>query len=437
MSQELIMPKLGLTMTQGKISRWLKKEGDRVSAGEPVVEIETDKINSEVESPADGYILKILAAEGEERDITVPICIIGENGETDGPAPKTAAPADGISASVSGQRIFITPYAKKLAKENNIAYTDIKGSGPEGRIMKRDILQAVAGGFGKASVTGAERIRISPVAKKIADGKGLDYSAIKGTGPDGRIVKEDILAALETHEAPAEAASVEAKKMPLAGIRKVVAQRLSQSKRDIPHVYFKITVDASGMMELKNKLAEKIRARAGRKLTLNDIIVKGVASALEEFPDINVSLINDEIIYHDSVNIGLAVNSDRGLVVPVVRDAGKKSISEVCTAAGELVDKARAGKLAHDDITGGTFTISNLGPYYIDEFSAIINPPESAILAVGRAADTPCAIHGQVMIKPVMHLTLSVDHRVIDGALAAQFMKKIKELLEDPYLFLI
>lgn len=468
MSHEMIMPKLGLTMTHGKITRWLKKEGDRVLVNEAVLEIETDKINSDVESPVDGYILKILAEEGEDKEITTPLCIIGEKDElTDGQNDKIEINAK----APTGVRIFITPVAKMLAKLNGLDYSKLYGTGPQGHIVKKDIVKRLEenGHLADNNLNAVTReTRITPLAKKMAQENGIDFTKVIGTGPDDRIVKEDIQAAVDAGrklmsstdavevKAVSEALVLKAsvipgtadavqepeerfivKKVPLAGIRKIVAARLTQSKHDIPHVYFKISVDASNMMELKNKVSEAMIARTGRKLSLNDIIVKAVAAAIEEFPDFNASLVENEIIYYKNANIGIAVNSERGLVVPVVRNAGEKSLSELCSNLGELVDKARSGKLSHEDMTGGTFTVSNLGVYHIDEFSAIINPPESAILAVGRAAETPCVRNGEIVIRLVMNLTLSVDHRIIDGALAAQFMKKLKDILEDPYLMLI
>lgn len=461
MSQVIIMPKLGLTMTHGKITRWLKKEGDQVRTGEIVAEIETDKINSEVESPFEGYLIKILAQEGEEKEITAPICIIGEKHEL---GEVQFAGNESNAGDTPDSRVFITPAAKKLADENGIDYTKIKGSGLGGRIVEKDILKAIEdknANIEENAEEGSERIRITPVAKKLAKENGIDYTTIKGTGPDGRITKEDILAAIEAknkeianitamQERPSVDLKIEVKadfaqaadenvvkKVPLSSIRKVIARRLSQSKHDIPHTYFKISVDASNIIELKNNVSEAIKAKTGKKPSINDIIIKAVAVALGEFPDLNASLANDEIIYYRDINVGIAVNTDRGLVVPVIKNAGRKSFSEICRDSGELIEKARNGKLLPDDIAGGTFTVSNLGAYYIDEFCAIINPPESAILAVGRALETPVAHNGEVVIRPIMNLTVSVDHRIIDGALAAQFMKRLKDLLENPYLILI
>ena len=434
MSQIITMPKLGLTMNSGVISRWLKKEGDYVKAGEIIVEIETDKINSEVESPVDGFILKIFAEEGSEKEIRAPLCEIGEkNGSVNiNDGTKFESGENKI-----GGRIFISPIAKKLAGENGIDYSQIKGTGPEGRIVKKDILNAVEekGGSNskRAQHTSDESQRISPLAKKIAQDNGVDYRGIRGMGPEGKIVKEDIIAAAERDKLQGNMGRT----VPLSGIRRAIAQKLSQSKHDIPHTYFKICADVGKAIELKNRVSDAITARTGKKPTLNDIIIKAAALALESYSDINASLIDNNIIYHDDINIGIAVNIEKGLIVPVVRNANLRSLSEICRITAELIEKARTGKLSQKDVTGGTFTVSNLGAYRIDEFCAIINPPESAILAVGAAKEAPFVENGQLVVKTMMTLTISVDHRVIDGAHAALFLKKLKDTLEDPYTLLV
>lgn len=462
MARNIIMPKLGLTMTQGRITRWLKKEGEQIKVGEPVAEIETDKINAEVESTLNGYILKILAQEGEEVAITVPICIVGENNtlETSQVDNLTNNEETKVETVTTG-RIFITPIAKRLAAENRLGYKTIKGNGPLGRIVKADVLKAVdsveaGSNIVIADTANSSRAKISPLARTMAQENGIDISKITGTGPEGRIVKEDIQAAmhektsiktvmaepivaepvLETVQVHNETLAG-GRRVPLSGMRKIIAQRLTQSKHDTPHVYFKVNVDATRIIELKNQISDLVKDKTGKKLSINEVIIRAVASALEAFPDVNVSLVDNEIIYHDNINIGMAVSVEKGLVVPVINDANKMSLSEINKIAGELAMKAKDGKLNMDEMSGGTFTISNLGAYGIDEFSAIINLPESAILAVGAAAEAPCVENGQVVIKTRMNLTLSVDHRVIDGALAARFMKKLKEFLENPYLLLI
>jgi pyruvate dehydrogenase E2 component (dihydrolipoamide acetyltransferase) len=402
MAQDIIMPKLGLTMTNGRITKWLKKEGDPVRIGEVVAEIETDKINAEVEATVSGYILKILAEEGEERDITVPICTVGEKNELVG---EQSGIQEKINKTELPVRIKITPLAKKMAKENDLDYKVIQPTGPEGRIVKVDIL---------AAIEKKKSIKIIPVEEKIEAAFPTNQVSVSQSTSPGIL-----------------------KKLPLEGVRAVIARRLTQSKQDIPHVYFKTTVDATNLIELKNKLSDVVKDKTGKKLTLNDVIIKAVAVTLSQFPDVNVSLVNNEIIYYGDVNIGMAVSVEKGLVVPVIRNADLKTISDISRTTSDLADKARNGKLSMDDMSGGTFTVSNLGAYGIDEFSAIINPPESAILAIGAAKETPVVEKGQIVVKAVIVLTLSVDHRVIDGALAAKFMKKLKEMLENPYGLLV
>lgn len=385
MVENVPMPKLGLTMTRGTVVKWFKKEREEVKKGEAICQVETDKITSEVESPSDGYIIKIIVDEGIEEKVLLPICIIG-------------------------------------GKEELENYKESAGS---------------------TAVPDDTGIKISPLARKIADENNIDIRSIAGTGPDGRILKEDVIALLNKripdNKREKERSIVESseKKEALSGVRSVIAGRLSESKRNIPHVYFKSTVNASEILKLKHQLSQKVEAGTGRKLTINDIIIKGVGKALEEFKEINVSLDNDRIIYHNDINIGIAVNSPKGLFVPVIKKANTLNISEINEKSGKLIEKVKEGKLAYEDMQGGTFTVSNLGAYYIDEFFAIINPPESAILAVGRVEDKPCVEDGAVVAKPLMSICLSADHRVIDGALAAQFMKKVKYLLENPYLLMI
>lgn len=399
MATFITMPKLGLTMTQGTITQWLKKEGDEVNAGDPVCEIETDKISAQVESPSDGVIFKILAAEFEEKEITAPLCVLVAKGEIwDGVLPQA-------TAEVTEQSAHVQSPAETPAKEQP-----------------------------------TRRQLVSPIARRLAEENGLDISMLTGTGPDGRIEKKDVesLLAQRSIAAPSarpgqEAAAAfitAAKRIPLTGPRKVAAERLAASKREIPHVYFRVSVDATQALALKQKMAAA--AVAGRKPSLNDVIVKAAAMALKEYPEVNASFAGDEILCYGDINVGIAVDSEKGLFVPVIRQADKKSLQEITDAAGLLIARAREGKPAPDDLSGGTFTISNLGAYGVDEFAAIINPPQAAILAVGRAADTPVALDGEIRIRPMICLTLSVDHRVINGTLAARFLARLKSVLETP-----
>lgn len=394
MAENVLMPKLGLTMSRGVVTRWLKKEHDEIKKGEIICQVETDKISSDVEAPSDGYIIKILVEEGAEQKVLQPICIVGSKEEM-----------ENFKEDSCGT-------AKEPEKINSV-------NEPER----------------------ASSVKVSPLARKIAEENRIDLSKIKGSGPNGRILKEDVIAVLnkQTSEKnedknPEGSGSIDRKES-LKGVRAVVAERLSESKRNAPHVYFKMTVDAGEMLALKRNLAD--RAEDGRKPTINDIVILCVSRALDKFREINVSLEGDQIVYHEDVNIGVAVDSPKGLFVPVIKKANHLRLSEISEKSRELVEKAREGRLTYDEMSGGTFTVTNLGTYYIDEFFAIINPPESAILAVGKVEDRPVAKDGAVVIRPMMNICLSADHRVIDGALAARFMKRIKDLLENPSLLIM
>jgi len=381
------IPKLGLTMERGRISNWHKNEGDYVKKGETIFELETDKINTEVEAPDNGYILKVLIDEGTEVNVFSPACIMGEKGED----------ITNFTYKLDNKKVRES-YTKKIEKKSVQSKNDVKAE-----------------------------IKISPLARRLAKEHGVDFTKIKPTGADGRIVKQDILVAIEetkTKEVSPKRDKGEPshRKIPLIGIRKIIAQKMYESKRNIPHVYFRTSVDATNIMRLRNQSDDRP--------SVNDIIIKIVAGALEEFTEINVSFINNEIHYHNHINVGFAVSIDEGIIVPVIRNANRKSLREIKKETEELIEKARTGKLLPDDITGGTFTVSNLGMYQIDDFIAIINPPESSILAIGRIKDCVYADKGEIAIRPEMILTLSVDHRAIDGAYAAQFLEKIKDDLE-------
>lgn len=447
------MPKSGYTMREGIIWRIHVEQGAAVKKDDVLMEYETDKISGEITAEEDGTILKIYAVEGETYDVLAPLCVIGAKGETfeESESPGQAAPPEETSTEAAIQevltesparvavaklingRILATPYAKKLAKDNNIDLLELTGSGPNGRIQKKDVLAA--------SLT--VRIIASPLAKKIAGENNLDLKNIIGTGSRGRIEKDNVLAALSAASLVAQALPIVAN-MPAVGrrekmssMRKVIATRLTQSKQTIPHVYFKCDVDASDLLEVKNKLTKASQKKLNRKISLNDLVLLATARALAEFDIFSAQLEGNEIVYADTVNLGVAVNLDKGLIVPVIKNAGRLSLSEVAVQASAFVEKARTGKLLSEDIEGATFTVSNLGALGIDEFTAIINPPESGILAVGSVSDRVVAIDGQIVIRPIMTLTLSVDHRIIDGAVAAAFLKRVKEILEDAYSLLL
>lgn len=393
MATVVIMPKLGLTMTEGMIEKWLKQEGDRVEKGEPLVEIITEKINFQYESPASGILRKILHHEGETVPVTTPIAIIAEAGE--------------VLPVVEGMK-FEAPV------EPPIPVT-----------MPKEIEEI------------SKRIFISPIARKIAQEKGMDLSALKGSGPGGRIVQKDVLQMAEAPASLSPMSKPSEKFIPLKGIRKVIARRMTESFQNIPHFYLSVEVDMASCLTLREQLKEEIEKRSKVKLTLTDILVKVVASALKDYPIINSRIEGDQIHLMEEINIGVAVALEDGLIVPVVHHADRKSLAEISLTIRDLTQKAREGKLSLEDVGGGTFTLSNMGMLGIDKFNAIINPPECSILGVGRTIEKPVVHGGEIKIRPMAWFSLSSDHRIVDGATAAQFLNHIKKLLENPTFLLI
>lgn len=428
MATNVYMPKLGLTMTEGTVVKWNFSVGDKVSTGDELVEIETDKINNVVESPADGTLLKLLVEEGDTMEVAGLIAVIGEEGEevdvdaapqsesSEPEEQEEEAPKNTVTDEQGSDDGWIkaSPAAKKLAKDMNIDLANVEGTGPGGRIIERDI----------KNYEETSKVKASPLASKVASEKGVNLQDIN---KDSRIMKVDVDAAAGVAEAPQSGAGI-----PLTGMRKVISERMSASWNTAPHVNFTYEIDMTEAKALKDKMAKA----ADTKYSYTEIIVKAVAQALTEHKDINSSLIDGKIYEHDTVNMGIAVALEDGLIVPVVRDAQNKSITALKNEISRLGEKARNNALSPDEISGGTFTVSNLGMYGIDAFTPIINPPESAILGVCRVVDRPVVVEGEVTVRPIMNICLSFDHRLIDGAVAAAFMKKLRHFLEQPYLIL-
>lgn len=396
MATTVIMPKLGLTMTEGTIEKWLKQEGDRVEKGELLVEIITEKINFQYEAPASGILRKIFHHEGEVVPVATPIAIIAEESE-------------------------VIPEAEAIKPE-----------------VLPEVIKPIA--IEKEMEKPPERIFVSPIAKKIAHEKGIDLSSLKGSGPMGRIVKIDVLRAAERvvgKETAPIAPSPYGKTIPLKGIRRIIAKRMTESFQNIPHIYLSLEIDMTACLALREQLMEEIEKRAKVRLTLTDILVKVGASALKDHPIINSRIEGDQICLLEEINIGVAIALQDGLIVPVIRNADRKSLAEIATTLRDLTQKAREEKLSLEDVGGGTFTLSNMGMLGIDKFNAIINPPECSILGVGRTVEKPVVQEGEIKIKPMAWLSLSSDHRIVDGATAALFLNHIKKLLENPTLLLI
>lgn len=387
------MPKLGMDMEVGLVGNWLKAEGDTVKKGEPLVEVETDKAMVEVEAPRDGVLLKIFCAEGDEAACGTPIAAIGTPGQAV-PVPGTAAtqeaPAQPESPVVSsepavpvrsGERIIASPRARRAAAENNVALSAVSGTGENGRIVEQDV---------------------------------LDF--MKCSDPAVRTAKDTVA--------------------PLTGMRKIIASRMVQSQQEMAQTDMRMDVDMSNMISFRAQVNQKLAGK-GIKVSYMDLLTAVCAKALAEHPDANASLQADGIHYRNYANIGIAVDSERGLVVPVIKDADILSIPAIAAKSKELIDKARRGALRPDDMQGGSFTISNLGMFEVDSFTAIVNPPETCILAVGSIAQRPVVKDGQIVARPMMNLCLSYDHRIIDGAPAARFLQCVKHYLENPVWLLM
>ena len=442
MAKYIIMPKLGFNMDQGTVVQWLKKEGDMVKEREEILEIETDKTIMPVEAPCPGILRKILVAEGEIVPVTLPIAIIGDKnediskmvdeayqklGKTEVVEKKESKVEIEVSPEIEKEQEIeskneafkkISPRAKRKSKELGVELQSLKGSGPGGVIIEKDII----------AYTQSHQVKVSPVAQKIAEKVGIDLGIIKGTDIGGKAIKRGFQKILTKSK---EANKTE-KRTPYTGMRKIIGDRLSQSKFTAPHIYFTTSIDMSKVIDL----LERFNQDNEEKISINDFLVFTIAKVLSEQPNINCSLVGEEIVYHKDINIGVAVALKEGLIVPVIKNADKRSLPILSREAKELIKLAHEKKLMPDDYKRGTFTVSNLGMYGIDNFTAIINPPEAAILAVGAIKKLATVIEeggvDKIEVRSLMKITLSVDHRLIDGVMAANFLKQIKHYLEFP-----
>ncbi|GGQ06697.1 hypothetical protein GCM10010187_23500 [Actinomadura coerulea] len=421
------MPRLSDTMEEGVISSWQKQPGDEVAVGDVIVDIETDKAVMEYEAYEAGVLEKILVAEGETAAIGAPIAVIVPAG---GARPEPA-PAAEARPTAEPER---APAAEAAPEPEAVPVGAAAPPRANGR-------------------PAASRPPSSPLARRLARDHGIDLATLSGSGPGGRIVRADIEAAVRSAgpAAPAPAAAAQAtaapapsapavqaraddpdvEAVPLNRFRKVAARRLTESKREAPHFYLNREVDAEALLAFRATLNE---ALAPAKVSVNDLVVKAVATALREHPAVNVSYTEENLLFHKRVHVGVAVAVEDGLVVPVVRDADRMSVSQIGRETRELAAKARDGRLSAREMSGGTFSVSNLGMFGVDSFSAVINPPEAAILAVGAVRDEPVVRDGQVVPGKRMTVTLSVDHRATDGATAAKFLARLAELLQNPLL---
>lgn len=429
------MPKLGTTMTEGTIVKWLKKEGEPVEKGEIYVEIQTDKVNIEDEAERSGILRKIIAKEGETVKVGEPIAIIADAHEelpdleiADDKSPEKQEESSQVimqqedrtedeKETIPG-KIKASPAAKRVARENQIDLSKVTPSGPNGRIVEKDVLAYIQ----------ENKIRATPVAKKIAMEKQIDLKSLQKS-PVERITKADLEEQMMMQE--------EESTIPVIGMRKIIADSMTYSKKVAPHIYLSLEVDMSKVIDIREKLIPLVQDKYDVKLSYNHILIKAVATALRLNPLVNSSFIEEKIILKQNINIGLAVALEDGLIVPVIKDADKKGLGIIAKETAELILKAKNKKLLPDEYQGGTFTITNLGMFDIENFCAIINQPETAILAVGKIMKKPVVVDDEITIRPMMNLTLSCDHRAIDGAVGAKFLQNLKEILEEPMNLLL
>jgi len=449
MAQAVIFPKLGQTMEEGAIVKWLKKEGDPVAKGDILFEIETDKANLEVESFFEGVLLKIYIREGITVPVNTVVGYVGAKGEKvpdqapkaeaaavaapapvpaaatpAAPAPAAPAPAPAapvaaapapaprpapqpVAAPAPAVKLIISPRAKALAKDACIDPARIRGTGPNGRIVEKDV-QAYL------DSCHYEALRITPAAKRLAAENGVDILAVRGSGDAGRIMTEDVERAIRRRP------------VALSRMRQVIARRLVESKQTIPHFYVTVKADITDLLSFRADLKAK-----GLVYSVNDFVLEAVVLSLEEFPIINSVTDGSTVSWRGDVDLGMAVSVGNGLVVPVIRAAQTLTLKELNAQTKVLAEKARAGKLTPDEMVGSSFSVSNMGMMNVDQFTAIINPGEAGILAVASARQVPAVVNGEIKIRSIMAMTLSVDHRIVDGSVGAQFVNAIKSKLEN------
>jgi pyruvate dehydrogenase E2 component (dihydrolipoamide acetyltransferase) len=467
------MPKMGYDMREGTVVRWYKQEGDEVARGEVIADIETDKATVEFEAFTGGVLHKLVAQEGVPVPVGEAIAVIGDAGEELGLAPvetvaveeaavPSAAPASDSTEVVtsaparSDGEVRASPIARRLAREQGIDLTRVTGTGPGGRIVEQDILEykPADGAAPEVENVAAAQLaggaRSSPLARRLARERGIDLTQVVGTGPDGRIVEKDILEYVGPAPAPEPepAVAVAPVSMPLEGaaepagervdlsrMRQVIARVTGDSKRDAPHFYVTAEVDMGQAMSLRRDINDALPA--DNRVSVNDLVVRACAIALGRHPKFNAFFREDHLQYNTDINIGIAISLEAGLIVPGISNCGGKSLAEIAAASKDLIARANSGSLRNDEYSGTTFSVSNLGMFDVDSFAAIIFPPHAAVLAVGTVKEQPVVRDGQLAVGQVMKATLSTDHRVADGAEAAQFLVEVKGLLEKPVSLLL
>lgn len=448
---EIVMPKVGLTMTEGTIAQWHKREGEHVHKGEPLFTFETEKSTLDYESPTEGVLHQILVAEGQTVACLTPVAVIGEAASTlplDSRLPTRESEVGNRESGVGSRestpttpnvrRRPVSPRARLRARKLGVDLGQVDGTGPDGAIRERDVLAAAR----------SQQRRATPLARRLAEQLGVDLAVVPGSGPEGKITREDVerwaLAAGDTAaqrrqvpDAASAQSGAQSSMQPLTPARRIAARRLTASAQQTPHVTLFTEADATHLVAAR----EQISAELGEKISYNALLIAVCARALKEHPLLNASWVEatePAIAVHAHIHIGLAVNTPRGLLVPVLKDALHKSVRQIHQELSDLIARAQGGTLRPDELTGSTFTLTNLGMFEVDGFTPIINAPEAAILGVGRIVRKAVPQNDErIVVRPMMTLSLSFDHRVIDGAPAAKGMQRIKQLIERPFALLL
>jgi pyruvate dehydrogenase E2 component (dihydrolipoamide acetyltransferase) len=430
----VIMPKMEMSQETARIVEWLKKDGERIEKGDALLTVETDKVTVDVECPGSGILAGIHGQPGEVIPVTTVIAYLLQAGETSASLPQAqaAAPVPGEAKEIQPA----TPLARRVASANGIDLSRVSGSGPAGKVTRADV-SALLTPMQPEGVTPLGALRATPAARRVARAQDIDLGTIPGSGPRGRVQARDVENSVAAGSVQTELdVKFEEQIVPLEGMRRTIADRLQASYQASPHIQFSARVDTTQIEAVRGQLNRLADARGAAHVSLSAILIKALAWALAQHPWLNSSLREDGIHLLDRVHMGVAVALPDGLIVPVIRDAGQKGLAHIAAELTEKTGRGRLGRLTLADVSGGTFTLSNLGPFGIEEFTAILNPGQTGILAVGAAQPEPVIVGEQFVIHKVMHLNLAVDHRVVDGAQAAQFMSTLKNVLENPALLL-
>jgi len=444
MPTEVIIPALGVITEKVKILTWFKEEGDPVKEGEPLLEIESDKVTTEIPAPASGVLGRIFYPEGSEAGITKVAAVIVAEGESVPEAPAgPSGPSVEKSASTALTRpateatrtqgpVKAVPVARKFAEEKGVDLSRVSPTGPHGTIMKKDVEAYLA------SRSSEEKAKtVSGLARKVAEDLKVPLEAVEGTGVGGRVMKADVLRAAEQRPALPDEETALGKVIRMNRMRQVIAKRLSESAFTAPHIYLFTDIEMDKLIGLRESIVEPFEKRFGLRPSINDFLIKAAALAVREYPLFNASLRGEEILIHPRINIGLAVALEDGLIVPAIVDADRLGLGAIARERADLVDRARKGKLSLAEIERGTFTLSSMAGFEIAFFTAIINPPQSGILSVGKIDERLYLDHGEVKVKKVCRMGLSADHRIIDGAVGAKFLEALKKRIENPTFYFL